>query len=87
MACSGHEIRRIYIMKEQVIEALKKVRPMLQRDGGDIELVSVEESGVVKVKLKGACGSCPMSTMTLKNGVEKMLKQEVPGVKEVVQLA
>ena len=69
-------------MKEQVIEALKKVRPALQRDGGDIELVSVEENGVVKVRLKGACGSCPMSTMTLKMGVEKMLKQEVPDVKE-----
>jgi Fe-S cluster biogenesis protein NfuA len=74
-------------MKEQVIEALKKVRPMLQRDGGDIELVSVEENGTVKVRLKGACGSCPMSTMTLKMGVEKMLKQEVPEVKEVVQVA
>ena len=74
-------------MKEQVIEALKKVRPMLQRDGGDIELVSVEEGGIVKVRLKGACGSCPMSTMTLKMGVEKMLKQEVPEVKEVVQVA
>jgi Fe-S cluster biogenesis protein NfuA len=74
-------------MKEQVIEALKKVRPALQRDGGDIELVSVEENGVVKVRLKGACGSCPMSTMTLKMGVEKMLKQEVPDVKEVVQVA
>lgn len=74
-------------MKEKVIEALNKVRPMLQRDGGDIELVSVETDGTVKVRLKGACGCCPMSTMTLKNGVEKILKQEVPGVKEVVQVA
>jgi Fe-S cluster biogenesis protein NfuA len=74
-------------MKEKVIEALKKIRPMLQRDGGDIELVNVEDDGTVKVRLKGACGSCPMSTMTLKMGVEKTLKEEVPGVKEVVQVA
>ena len=74
-------------MKTQVEEALKEVRPMLQRDGGDIELVSVEEGGVVKVRLKGACGSCPMSTMTLKMGVEKYLKEHVAGVKEVVQVA
>ena len=74
-------------MKEQVIEALKKVRPALQRDGGDIELVSVDEGGVVKVRLKGACGACPMSTMTLKMGVEKFLKEQVPDVKEVVQVA
>ncbi len=74
-------------MKEQVEETLKKVRPMLQRDGGDVELVSVDADGVVKVRLKGACGACPMSTMTLKMGVEKMLKQEIPDVKEVVQVA
>ncbi len=74
-------------MKEKVEEALKKVRPALQRDGGDIELVSVDEGGTVKVRLRGACGSCPMSTMTLKMGVEKMLKQEVPTVKEVIQVA
>lgn len=74
-------------MKEKVEEALKKVRPMLQRDGGDIELVSVEDDGVVKVRLRGACGACPMSTMTLKMGVEKFLKQEVPAVREVVQVA
>lgn len=74
-------------MKEKVEEALQKVRPMLQRDGGDIELVGVEESGTVKVRLRGACGSCPMSTMTLKMGVEKFLKENVPGVKEVVQVA
>jgi Fe-S cluster biogenesis protein NfuA len=73
--------------KEQVEEALKQVRPALQRDGGDIELVSVDESGTVKVRLKGACGSCPMSTMTLKMGVEKYLKEHIPEVKEVVQVA
>lgn len=74
-------------MREKVEEALKKVRPALQRDGGDIELVGVEPEGVVKVRLRGACGACPMSTMTLKMGVEKFLKQEVPDVKEVVQVA
>jgi len=74
-------------MKEKVEEALKQVRPMLQRDGGDIELVSVDETGVVKVRLKGACGSCPMSTMTLKMGVEKYLKEHIPEVKEVVAVA
>jgi Fe-S cluster biogenesis protein NfuA len=73
--------------KEKVEEALKQVRPALQRDGGDIELVSVEEDGTIKVRLKGACGACPMSTMTLKMGVEKYLKQHLPEVKEVVQVA
>ncbi len=73
--------------KSKVEEALRQVRPALQRDGGDIELVSVEENGVVKVRLKGACGACPMSTMTLKMGVEKYLKQQIPEVKEVVQVA
>ena len=74
-------------MKEKVEEALKKVRPMLQRDGGDVELVSVDANGTVKVRLKGACGSCPMSTMTLKMGIEKMLKEQLPEIKEVVQVA
>ena len=73
--------------KEKVEEALKQVRPALQRDGGDIELVSVEENDTIKVRLKGACGACPMSTMTLKMGVEKYLKQHLPEVKEVVQVA
>jgi len=70
-------------MKEKVSKAIEKIRPFLQRDGGDIELIDVVD-GVVKVKLKGACGSCPMSTMTLKMGVEKQLKEELPEVKEVV---
>ncbi len=73
-------------MKEQVEKALGKIRPMLQADGGDVELVSVEDDGVVKVRLKGACGGCPMSTMTLKNGIERLLKQEVPGVREVLSV-
>ena len=65
-----------------VEQALGKIRPLLQRDGGDIELVEVSD-GVVKVRLTGACKGCPMSQMTLKQGVEKMLMQEVPGLKEV----
>jgi Fe-S cluster biogenesis protein NfuA len=72
-------------MKQQVQEALNLVRPALQADGGDVELIDVTEDGIVKVKLKGACGSCPMSTMTLKMGIERTLKEKVPGVKEVVQ--
>jgi Fe-S cluster biogenesis protein NfuA len=70
-------------MKEKVEAVIGKLRPMLQRDGGDIELVDVVD-GVVKVKLTGACGSCPMSMMTLKMGVESALKKEIPEVKEVV---
>jgi Fe-S cluster biogenesis protein NfuA len=73
--------------KAKVEEALRQIRPALQRDGGDIELVSVEDNGIVKVRLKGACGSCPMSTMTLKMGVENHLKQQLPDVNEVVQVA
>ena len=67
-------------MKEKVQEALNLVRPALQADGGDVELVDVTEDGVVSVKLKGACGSCPMSTMTLKMGIERTLKEKVPVV-------
>jgi Fe-S cluster biogenesis protein NfuA len=69
-------------MKQLVEQALAKIRPMLQRDGGDIELVEVND-GVVKVRLTGACKGCPMSQMTLKQGVEKLLLKEVPGLKEV----
>jgi Fe-S cluster biogenesis protein NfuA len=69
-------------IKKAVDQALGKIRPMLQRDGGDIELVEVTD-GVVKVRLTGACKGCPMSQMTLKQGVEKMLMQEVPGLKAV----
>ena len=69
-------------MKEIVEKALEKIRPSLQADGGNIELVDVTD-GVVKVRLTGACGSCPMSQMTLKMGVEKALKKEVPDVKRV----
>ncbi len=71
-------------MLEEVKKVLDLIRPALQADGGDVQLVEVTDDGVVKVKLVGACGHCPMSTMTLKNGIEKTLKQKVPGVKEVV---
>lgn len=71
------------MIKEKVQEALNKVRPSLQADGGDVELVDVDEQGVVKVKLTGACGGCPMSQMTLKMGIEKVLKKNVPEVMRV----
>ena len=70
-------------MKEKVEVALNKIRPMLQADGGDVELVEVGEDGLVKVRLQGACAGCPMSQMTIKNGVEKILKEQVPGVTAV----
>ena len=73
-------------MREKVEKALDKVRPMLQADGGNVELVDVSADGVVKLKLTGTCGCCPMSQMTLKMGVERILKQEVPEVKEVIAL-
>ncbi|MCU0650728.1 MAG: NifU family protein [Candidatus Omnitrophica bacterium] len=71
-------------MREQVEKALDKVREMLAAEGGNIELVDVSKDGIVKVRLTGACGCCPMSQMTLKMGVERVLKEEVPQVKEVV---
>lgn len=71
-------------MKDKVEIALNKVKPSLQADGGDVELVEVTADGVVKVRLTGACSGCPMSQMTLKSGIERLLKQEVPEVKEVV---
>ncbi len=70
-------------MREKVEEVLEKIRPNLIRDGGNVELVEVND-GTVKVKLVGACAGCPMSAMTLKMGIEKILKQEIPEVKEVV---
>lgn len=70
-------------MKDKVEKALEKIRPSLQADGGDVQLVEVSEDGIVKVRLTGACRGCPMSQMTLKMGIEKSLKQAVPAVKEV----
>lgn len=69
-------------MEAKVKEMLAKIRPMLQADGGDVEFVAIED-GVVKVRLKGACAGCPMSQMTLKQGIEKLLKKEIPEVKSV----
>ena len=68
--------------KEQVQSVINKIRPSLQADGGDVELVEID-GGVVKVRLQGACAGCPMSQMTLKNGIERILKQELPDVKSV----
>ncbi|MDO8661834.1 MAG: NifU family protein [Candidatus Omnitrophota bacterium] len=73
-------------MRDRVEKALEKVRPMLEADGGNVELIDVTADGVVKLKLKGSCGCCPMSQMTLKMGIEKIIKQEVPEVKEVVAI-
>ncbi|MGB7296613.1 MAG: NifU family protein [Candidatus Aminicenantales bacterium] len=72
-------------MKEKVEEVLNKVRPSLMADGGNVEFVDVQD-GVVKVKLTGACAGCPMSQMTLKMGIERLLKKEIPEVKEVVAI-
>lgn len=72
-------------MFEQVNEVISKLRPFLLRDGGDVELVDVDE-GIVRLRLMGACGSCPSSTITLKAGIERALIAEVPGVREVEQV-
>ena len=71
------------MLRKQVEEALDRIRPALQQDGGDLELLDVTEDGVVKVKLTGSCGSCPMSQMTLKMGIEQRLREEVPEVSMV----
>jgi Fe-S cluster biogenesis protein NfuA len=69
-------------MEEQVRKVLEKIRPSLQADGGDVELVDIQD-GIVTVRLQGACAGCPMSQMTLRNGIERILKQEIPEVKAV----
>ncbi len=73
-------------MRERVEDVLNKIKPSLQADGGNVELVDVGEDGVIKVKLTGACGACPMSQMTLKMGIERLLKEEIPEVVEVVSV-
>jgi Fe-S cluster biogenesis protein NfuA len=70
-------------MKEKVEQALEEIRPALQADGGDVELISVSEDGVVTVKLTGACGGCPMAQMTLRNGIERILRERIPDIKAV----
>jgi Fe-S cluster biogenesis protein NfuA len=81
-----HFIRRRFAMldRQRIQEAIDRVRPFLQRDGGDVQLVDVTDDNIVKVKLVGACGSCPMSIMTLKGGIETELKKSIPEVKAVV---
>jgi len=74
------------MLKERVEAVLSKVKPLLQRDGGDVELVDVQPDGVVKVRLTGACSGCPMSTLTLKNAIEETIKKEIPEIKSVVQV-
>ncbi|HBQ28108.1 nitrogen fixation protein NifU [Peptococcaceae bacterium SCADC1_2_3] len=73
-------------MRTKVEDVLDKIRPALERDGGNVELVDVTDDGVVKVRLTGACGCCPMSTFTLKQGIERTIKQSIPEVKEVIQV-
>ena len=72
-------------MQDKVEEILNAIRPSLQADGGDVELVDVQD-GIVSVRLKGACSGCPMSTLTLKNGIERVLKEHLPDVKEVISV-
>ncbi|RJQ42867.1 MAG: NifU family protein [Gaiellales bacterium] len=71
------------MLRDKVEQALENIRPALQQDGGDLELIDVTEDGTVKIKLTGACGSCPMSQMTLKMGIEQRLRKEVPEVELV----
>ena len=71
------------MLREKIEDALEKVRPALQADGGDVQFIDVDDEGVVTVKLTGACGGCPMSQMTLKMGIEKALKQSIPEVNRV----
>lgn len=73
-------------MIEDVKKVLDEIRPALRADGGDMELVELTEDGTVRLRLTGACGHCPMSTMTLKMGIERRLKEKVPGIKEVVSV-
>ena len=74
-------------MKEKIAEVLAQIRPALQADGGDVELVDVNaDEGIVKLKLKGACAGCPMATMTLQHGIERILKEKIPELKEVLAI-
>ncbi|HUV45682.1 MAG TPA: NifU family protein [Dehalococcoidia bacterium] len=70
-------------MKEKVVAVLAQIRPALQSDGGDVELIDVNE-GIVRLKLRGACDGCPMATMTLRHGIERVLKEQIPEIKEVI---
>ncbi len=72
--------------REAVEKVLDKVRPAIQADGGDVELINIRADNVIEVRLKGACGNCPMATLTLKAGIERVLKEEIPEVKEVISV-
>ncbi len=72
--------------REAVEKVLDKVRPAIQADGGDVELINIRADNVIEVRLKGACGNCPMATLTLKAGIERVLKEEIPQVKEVISV-
>ena len=72
------------ISKEKVTEVLAKIRPSIQADGGDVELIDIKKDNTIVVRLTGACGTCPMATLTLKAGIERILKEEIPEIKEVV---
>lgn len=74
------------MLKEKVEKVIRKIRPYIQRDGGDIQLVSVSEDGIVKVRLMGACRGCPMAATTLKNSVEANIKKEIPEIKKVLSV-
>lgn len=74
------------IEKEKVEEILNLVRPAIQSDGGDVELINIRDDNVIEVKLKGACGTCPMATYTLKAGIERVMKEHIPEVKEVISV-
>ena len=83
MKMNEKEVKKLDNIREKVEPVIEKIRPMLQADGGDIELVDVEDDGTVKVRLVGACAGCAMSQYTLKLGVERLLMKEVPEVKVV----
>jgi len=72
------------IAKEKIESILEKVRPSIQADGGDVELIKIREDNVIEVRLKGTCNGCPMATLTLKAGIERLIKEEIPEVKEVI---
>jgi len=82
----NHRVIRCLNVKAEVEKAIKEIQPSLRADGGDIELVDVDEEGVVKVRLKGACAGCPMAKMTLEMGVERYLKSRIPQVKKVISV-
>ena len=75
------------IEKEKIEEILNRVRPSIQADGGDVELVNIREDNAIELRLKGACNGCPMATLTLKAGIERIIKEEIPEVAEVIAVA